>query len=92
VLEPTTCAKSGGQEEKKFEEKLVQPDRLRQRLAADRPWAADSWAATSSRWAAGDQRSGPSHLATTGPRPLVATRGSAARGRPATSGRPLAAS
>jgi hypothetical protein len=37
--ELTNCAKSGEQEEKKFQEKWVQPDRLRRRPAvAHQPW------------------------------------------------------
>jgi hypothetical protein len=46
--ELTTCAKSGGQEEKKIQEKWEQPDRPRRRptagrqpLVASRPWTAD---------------------------------------------------
>jgi hypothetical protein len=64
--ELTTCTKSGGQEEKKFQEKWELPHRLKCRpaaggrpLVAGRPWATDHRAATSGRRTAGDQRPGP---------------------------------
>jgi hypothetical protein len=51
--ELTTCAKSGGQEEKKIQQKWEQPDRSRRRpaasgrlLVAGLSWAADLRAAT----------------------------------------------
>jgi hypothetical protein len=47
--ELTTCAKRGGQGEKKFQEKWVQANRLMRQPAAGQPWAADPQAASSGR-------------------------------------------
>jgi hypothetical protein len=70
--ELTTCTKSGGQEEKTFQEKLGTAPQAQVTTRGRR--------ATAGRRTAGDQRLGPSCLAATGPRPLVA-------GIPATRGR-----
>jgi hypothetical protein len=85
--ELTTCTKSGGQEEKTFQEKWELPHKNRCRpaaggrpLVAGRPWVADLRVATSSCRTASDQRSRPSCPVATGPQPLVA-------GIPATRGR-----
>jgi hypothetical protein len=85
--ELTTCTKSGGQEEKKIQEKWELPHRRRcqpaaggRPLVAGRPRATDLRAKTSGRRTAGDQWLEPGRPAATGPRPLVA-------GTPATRGR-----
>jgi hypothetical protein len=64
--ELTTCTKSGGQEEKKFQEKWELSHRRKCRpaasgrpLVAGRPWATSLQGATSGRWDTGDQWSGP---------------------------------
>jgi hypothetical protein len=85
--ELTTCTKSGGQEEKKIQEKWELPHRCRCRpaaggrpLVASRPWATDLRVAISGRWDTGDQRSRTGRCRATRPRPLVAARRSMAQG------------
>jgi hypothetical protein len=77
--ELTTCAKSGGQEENKFQEKWEQPDRRRRRptvggrpLVAGRPWATNRQAATSGRGSVVAGRHGPDRWSPAARRPVVA--------------------
>jgi hypothetical protein len=91
--ELTTCAKSGGEEEKNFQQKWEQPNKSRHRpvaggrpLVTGRPWTA-GLPATSGRDLVSRLRPGPDRWSPAAWRPAVTARRSAAQGQLVTSGR-----